>query len=81
MGRRIRRRRKDPLRTARQLDFERFRSVLQLMQEGAHLTDVGLVRIARETEHMNRKAPSRYLESSEATRRPPRSDTEAKIWS
>lgn len=70
-----------PLRTAKQLDFERFATVLQLMQAGAHLTEAGLTRIAQETEHMNRKAPSRYLESSEATRRPPRSDIEVKIWS
>jgi LAGLIDADG DNA endonuclease family protein len=70
-----------PLRTAKQSDFERFRSVLHLMQEGAHLTEAGLQRIARETEHMNRRAPSRYLESSEATRRPSRSDIEMKIWS
>src|SRR4051812_10743656 len=31
-----------PLRTAKQLDFERFVAVLQLMQAGAHLTEAGL---------------------------------------
>lgn len=70
-----------PLRTAKQADFERFRAVLRLVQVGAHLTEDGLRRIAQETERMNRRAPSRYLESSEATRRPPRSDSEVKIWS
>src|SRR5919201_6112476 len=55
-----------PLRTAKQLDFERFASVLQVMQSGAHLTEEGLRWIARETEAMNRRQRSRYLESSEA---------------
>ena len=59
-----------PLRTAKQLDFERFASVLQVMQSGAHLTEEGLRWIARETEAMNRRQRSRYLESSEAIRQP-----------
>ena len=70
-----------PLRTAKQADFVRFVVVLQLMRDGLHLTTDGLQRIARETERMNRRAPSRYLESSEATRRPPRADIEVKRWS
>jgi hypothetical protein len=70
-----------PLRTAKRLDFERFCSVLRSMREGTHRTEAGLVVIAQETERMNRRAPSRYLESSEARRRPPRPDTEVKIWS
>jgi len=72
---------RNPLKTVKQLDFERFRSVLRLMQEGVHLTEAGLRRIAQETARMNRKAPSRYLESSEAIRQPPRPDTEVKRWS
>ena len=59
-----------PLRTAKQADFERFCTVLRWMREGQHLTEAGLRRIAQETELMNRRAPSRYLESSEARRRP-----------
>ena len=59
-----------PLRTAKQLDFERLVSVLQLMQSGAHLTESGLRIIALETEQMNRRQRSRYLESSETIRRP-----------
>ena len=70
-----------PLRTAKRLDFMRFASVLRAMQEGRHLTNDGLRWVARETEHMNRRQRSRYLESSEAIRQPTRSDTESKIWS
>jgi hypothetical protein len=59
-----------PLRTAKRLDFERFVTILCMMQEGAHLEEEGLRRIAQETEHMNRRQRSRYLESSEAIRQP-----------
>ena len=57
-----------PLRTAKRLDFERFATVLRVMQAGAHLSNDGSRWIARETEHMNRRQRSRYLESSEAIR-------------
>ena len=70
-----------PLRTAKRLDFVRFTSVLRAMQEGRHLTENGLRWIARETERMNRRQRSRFLESSEAIRQPTRSDTESKRWS
>jgi len=70
-----------PLRTAKRFDFERFASILRVMQEGAHLTEEGLRWIARETEHMNRRQRSRYLESSEAIRQPTHLDNELKIWS
>ncbi|MCA1705732.1 MAG: LAGLIDADG family homing endonuclease [Actinobacteria bacterium] len=70
-----------PLRTAKQLDFEKFADVLRRMQAGEHLSREGLRRIARITELMNRKRRSRYLESSEAIRQPTRNDTESKIWS
>ena len=61
-----------PLRTAKQLDFDRFFTVLHLMQGGAHLSEAGLREIALITEQMNRRKRSRYLESSEAIRRPTR---------
>jgi hypothetical protein len=70
-----------PLRTAKRSDFEVFSSVLRMTQAGEHLRADGLRRIAALTERMNRRARSRYLESSEAIRRPARSDTESKIWS
>ena len=61
-----------PLRTAKQLDFEKFREVLQIMQDRRHLQESGLRQIALLTEAMNRRQRSRYLESSETTRRPTR---------
>ena len=59
-----------PLRTAKRLDFERFARILRAMGGGVHLTEEGLRWVARETEHMNRRQPSRFLESSEAIRQP-----------
>jgi hypothetical protein len=64
-----------PLRTAKQRDFESFSAVIAMMREDRHLTPEGLRTIARITETMNRKQRSRYLESSEAIRQPPRLDT------
>ena len=61
----------NPLRTAKQADFEWFRQVIQMMDAGQHLSEEGLRRIAQITERMNRKQRSRYLESSEAIRQPP----------
>ena len=59
-----------PLRTAKQVDFEEFRSILHLMQSRRHLELDGLRAIAQATERMNRKQRSRFLESSEAIRQP-----------
>ena len=61
---------RNPLRTAKAHDFEKFASVLQMMQDGRHLIEGGLRDIARITEQMNRRQRSRYLESSEAIRQP-----------
>ena len=60
-----------PLRTAKRTDFDQFVAVLHMMGERAHLTEDGLRDIARITETMNRRQRSRFLESSEAIRRPP----------
>jgi hypothetical protein len=70
-----------PLITAKRADFEQFALVLELMGAGAHLHGDGLRRIASITEGMNRRARSRYLESSEAIRQPRRVDSDVKIWS
>jgi hypothetical protein len=61
---------RNPLITAKQLDFERFCEVLDLMRTNQHLAEPGLRRIASITEEMNRRQRSRYLESSEAIRQP-----------
>ena len=62
----------NPLRTAKRADFEKFASVLRMMEAGEHLIEGGLRRIASITETMNRRQRSRYLESSEAIRQPSR---------
>ncbi len=59
-----------PLRTAKQLDFEKFAMIVRWMDAGEHLSKAGLRRIAQVTEQMNRRGRSRYLESSEAIRQP-----------
>jgi hypothetical protein len=70
-----------PLVTAKQQDFEVFRSAMAIIARGEHLQPGGMAQIAALTERMNRRQRSRYLESSEATRRPSRPDAEMKIWS
>ena len=63
-----------PLRTAKTKDFWSFVRVIEMMKADRHLTHQGLVEIAYITETMNRKQRSRFLESSEAIRQPPRLD-------
>src|SRR5947208_12663080 len=48
-----------------QQDFEKFIRVLELMEERKHLNTEGLKEIAIIVQTMNRKKPSRFLESSE----------------
>jgi hypothetical protein len=70
-----------PLVTAKADDFKKFVDIVRMMEESRHLSVDGMVQIAEITETMNRRQPSRYLESSEATRRPSQDDIEMKIWS
>jgi len=63
--------RENQLRTAKRMDFEKFARVLELMDERKHLNSEGLVEIANIVQTMNRKKPSRFLESSETTRQAP----------
>ena len=62
----------NPLRTAKRADFERFTQAIHMMEAGAHRSEDGLRAIAAITQQMNRRQRSRYLESSEAIRQPPR---------
>ena len=62
-----------PLRTAKAREFEKFSLVVRMMGERRHLTVEGLSYIAGIAETMNFRKPSRFLESSEAIRQPPRS--------
>ena len=56
------------LRTAKQEDFKKFVSILQCMDRDEHRNSKGLCKIAVIIQKMNRKIPSRFLESSETTR-------------
>ena len=60
--------REHQLRTAKREDFEKFARVLELMIEGKHLSREGLAEIASIAQTMNRKKPSKFLESSETIR-------------
>jgi LAGLIDADG endonuclease len=64
----------NPLRTTKADEFKRFVRVLRLMDAGRHLTVDGVTEIAQIAEQMNFRKPSRFLESSEAIRQPPRLD-------
>jgi hypothetical protein len=63
-----------PLVTAKADDFKTFVIVVHMMESGLHLNVNGMSQIAEMTQTMNRRKPSRYLESSEARRRPSHSD-------
>ena len=58
----------NPLRTAKREDFEKFTRVLELIAERKHLNSKGIMELAKIAQTMNRKKPSRFLESSETTR-------------
>jgi LAGLIDADG endonuclease len=49
--------RKNPLRTAKRHDFEKFARVLDMMEDDLHLTPTGLAQIAEIAETMNRRKP------------------------
>ncbi len=63
--------REHKLRTAKQKDFEIFTKIVMMIANKQHLTQLGLRAIARDTERMNRKKKSQFLESSETTRHAP----------
>ena len=56
------------LKTAKREDFEKFACALELMNKGKHLNREGLAEIAGIAQTMNRKKPSKFLESSETIR-------------
>ena len=59
---------KNQLHTAKKKDFELFAEILDLMKKKKHLTQDGMRKIAKKIQRMNRKKPSKYLESSETIR-------------
>ncbi len=56
-----------PLRTEKKNDFEKFARILSIMEQGRHKTIKEIRSIAEIIQTMNRKVPSRLLESSETT--------------
>ncbi len=61
-----------PLVTAKRHDLELFAEAIAIVESGRHLEIDGLREVAMLTESMNRRKRSRFLESSEAIRRPSR---------
>ena len=59
---------KHKLRTAKKEDFVKFVKIISMLELKKHLEIKGLQEIARIIEQMNRKVPSRFLESSETVR-------------
>jgi hypothetical protein len=64
----------NPLRTAKADEFDRFATVVRMMELGSHLTVEGLRAIAAIASTMNHRKRSMLLESSEAIRQPPHLD-------
>ena len=60
---------KHPLQTkSKQENFQLFKQVIEMMEDGQHLKQNGLDKIANIVSRMNRKPKIKYLESSETTR-------------
>lgn len=57
------------LRTEKKKDFDLFIKIIELMLKQEHFNLKGLKKIAKLIQKMNRKKPSRFLESSETIRR------------
>jgi hypothetical protein len=53
--------RRYPLRTAKQADFEKFATCVELMETGRHVTPEGILEIIRIAETMNRRKPRHEL--------------------
>ena len=56
------------LRTAKHNDFRLFSEIIEMINKKMHLDLKGIIKIAKIIEKMNRKVPSRFLESSETIR-------------
>lgn len=59
---------KHKLQTAKKSDFEKFVKIVEMFIKKEHLTKIGMIKIAKIIEQMNRKVPARFLESSEIKR-------------
>ena len=52
-------------------DFELFSEAIEMIRAGRHRTEARLAQLAKISEQMNRKQPSRFLESSQTIRQTP----------
>jgi hypothetical protein len=52
---------RNPLRTSKRENFQKFAQVIGLMEQGRHLTMSGLLEIAEIAETMNHRKPSKVL--------------------
>src|SRR3990167_2806926 len=59
---------KNRLQTAKKSDFGKFVTIIRMIKEKEHLKNSGKIKIAKIIQEMNRRVPSRFLESSETTR-------------
>lgn len=59
---------KKELQTAKNKDFKNFCKIINLIKKREHLTQKGLIKIAKLIQKMNRKKSSRFLESAETKR-------------
>ena len=59
---------KYPLKTTKQLNFQLFCKIIDLMDQNEHMNMKGLRKIAKIISKMNRKVPPAFQESSETTR-------------
>lgn len=59
------------LKTAKKNDFMHFSKVVKMLVEQKHFKLKGIIEIAKIVQRMNRKIPSKFLESSETIRRTP----------
>jgi hypothetical protein len=66
-----------PLRTAKLADFDKFCSVLEMMQRGKHLEEQGRQEIAAICQTMNRRKRPMFLKSSETVCQTPRPQSES----
>ncbi len=70
------------LKTAKKNDFDYFSKALKMLVNKEHFKLKGIVKIAKLVQKMNRKIPSKFLESSETIRRirPGRKDIVRTVW-
>lgn len=64
------------LRTAKKKDFDKFANIITMLEAKDHLKINGMMKIAKIIEQMNRKIPSKFLESSETVRQTCQNDIE-----